>query len=499
MSMLRIDGYTVPAASLDEGEDEIGSRDRAVNGAELIDRIGVVRKWSGVTKPSSADVIDAIRRILRGEGDVWPFDGDTWSAKGVDENSGTYEFENTAAADGASVSTAAKFGTGSLAVNLWTTNILAQNVRTGTDTLGTTSGFATVGISIASVTSDYWQGARSLRAIGSAGSWCNSTGVSCSASTNYSGSVYCKGEAGGEPISVSLYDNGGGLISTTTATLTTSWQRITVTGVTDSGASTISIRLEPTSGGPHVWYSDGFQVEARDTATSWVDGTRASDEYLRLDATSYRDKMGSDWTFNLWMSVGDTTVGSSGDQLLVGLHDGTQTNGVRIYEAAGEIVAEVYGGDASPDTVVTTSGAAVNDRAFHMITVVYDRSAGLLTVYVDGASAGTDTGVEKPDFSAVQYFWVGGEDLAVDVCNGQIDDLLLVPYAASASQVAAWYSSGIAHSALPRIYVDGDFINDDDWTILATGVVGKSDYLVADGNNNYRTQQFQLVEADLAP
>ena len=117
-------------------------------------------------------------------------------------------------------------------------------------------------------------------------------------------------------------------------------------------------------------------------------------------------------------------------------------------------------------------------------------------LYYNGASVGTTAATTSaPTLSNATVFRVGGDGTAVGEWLGYIDDLIIVPYAATSDIVSAWYAMGEAMSPLPKVYVDGDVIPDDALTTLFYGYVDKSSYLMAAaGSNNKRKLSITLEE-----
>jgi len=146
---------------------------------------------------------------------------------------------------------------------------------------GTTTGFLgyTKG-AISASTAQKWQGAYSLKCI--TPNAAASEGITTNAyptyglrpGATYTTSVYLRGDAGGETVKLYLFErtdaNGAvGSSNSDTITLTTEWQRVTVSrtfGATGRGAL---ITVITTTQQAATFYVDGLQLEEGSTATAW--------------------------------------------------------------------------------------------------------------------------------------------------------------------------------------------------------------------------------------
>jgi len=508
MSMIKISGRTISVAKLDEAQPEVGSRKQAVDGTILIERIGHLRKWTGKTPALSPDQADVVRKLVRGDGDTWPFSADIWSSKGLNDEAGT-QFTLEGDGDDDVAVTNAYAMAGSVYISAASVNLFSANVRTGTDTSSDTTDWVSVsGATLSSDTSAYWQGSRSLKVVSlGANDGAETPAIAISASTAYTCSFYIR-SAVAATLSVELEGDVSGSLLDDTFAATTEWMRVVKTVETAPGDSDLTLRIYDAAGG-ETFYVDGVQMEELDAATAWVNGTRAADDSLTYPAAKVRPLFKNDFTVQCWFAVHDNSSFSGADQPLFAATNSegsAPTEGIEIYESSGEVIATVYGGDGTPDLSVSDSSAAWNDGAFHLVTVVLKRTPGTgefnLTLYLDGTSVDTDNGTEFPAKDAVSIFEVGSWRDGALQGNCKIEDLMVLPYAANAEQVTYWYAQsggGAPMSALPKVYVQGDFIPDDDPPPLAVGQVGLADYVAAAGSGNYREVGFELMEAALTP
>lgn len=146
---------------------------------------------------------------------------------------------------------------------------------------GTTTGFwGYTNGAISASTAQKWQGAYSLKCI--TPNAAASEGITTNAyptyglrpGATYTTSVYLRGDAGGETVKLYLFEltdaNGEvGSSNSDTITLTTEWQRVTVSrtfGATGRGAH---ITVITTTQQAATFYVDGLQLEEGSTATAW--------------------------------------------------------------------------------------------------------------------------------------------------------------------------------------------------------------------------------------
>jgi hypothetical protein len=160
-------------------------------------------------------------------------------------------------------------------------NLLPFNVANGTED-GAYSDFFDNNTTetLSSDTTEYWQGSHSLKCVMPGGAaWQGyylkgAAQPTIPANTWVSCSVYFKGTAGKViTLYVQEYNTSGGYLNTQSATATTlssSWQRATVTFQTSSVPEVIFLQPQTsTDQGAFTFYSDGFQIELGDTVTDW--------------------------------------------------------------------------------------------------------------------------------------------------------------------------------------------------------------------------------------
>ncbi len=127
---------------------------------------------------------------------------------------------------------------------------------------------------------------------------------------------------------------------------------------------------------------------------------------------------------SFWLQTTDNAadVPLFGDRSTVGLGDF-----VDVSLALGRVTAEVDDGGTSTNDIQLISPGAVNDGAYHLITLV--RQGNTLTLYIDAAEADSSSAAGTADITTPELLELGSEPL-VDIENspaypkfvGQIDE-----------------------------------------------------------------------------
>ena len=500
MSFLRVNGWAIPLADGSPGEEHVlgGDFARAYSGNPISDERFDKRVWSGRTPPVTEMVAQAIKGAVRGLGHVWSYDSDLYSSKGLTPGATVGSRRIATAADGSAVVNfenfdESKFGAYSLTVEPAATNILAANKRNGTED-GTTTGFAAVaGGLITSQTTQKVQGTRSLRVVtGASADGAETTTETAAATTAYAGSAYVWSPVARQVV-LELIDSVGSVASYTGGLFAGRWTRLVVTGTTAGGATTIKLRFKDNAGGGSTFYLDQLQIEAGTIATTWADPTRIAGD---LAYSSSIVTGAVDLTVNFWARLPAANVAVDRTFLRIGPASGT-ANVLRIFRAADENDIHILTG--SDDVLYATTPW---NGAWHMVTCVVRQNAetgeNQRTIYFDGTSVTTASG-SAIDLSLATLLQVGhalGADRLGATTDSLMDDFMIVPYAAPAAQIAAWYAMAKAMPALSRVYVDGDAMPDDALTVLAEGKANSSKYLAAHSGGAFR-QNLRLVNIEL--
>ena len=138
MPFLELNGYTIPTAQGGEVEIvEFGDRDPAFDGSSRRSIRAIKKRWAFSSTPQSITVTDALRSLVRGEGDLWTGVSDFYSSKGRPATSSVATRRSNTAADGDAVKflgqTAQLIDEAKYASSFWvepaTTNILGADQR----------------------------------------------------------------------------------------------------------------------------------------------------------------------------------------------------------------------------------------------------------------------------------------------------------------------------------------------------------------------------------
>jgi hypothetical protein len=212
-----------------------------------------------------------------------------------------------------------------------------------------------------------------------------------------------------------------------------------------------------------------------------------SNEYVSLptsliDAAMHDSTAGEDKAFSIaaWVKMDDATrfriCGSGATSNKYGMLFTTT--------AADLLYFSLNSSDAfnSNDIIATGSAMTANEGAWAHVAVTYDGSATAagITLYIDGSddsatpsSNGTYTDLNRP---ASEAFRIGQAIQVANLANGKFADLVVLPYEATAAQVAELdaltnpynYSGWAAAATRPSAwYVFGDHPADD-----GTGTTG---------------------------
>jgi hypothetical protein len=209
----------------------------------------------------------------------------------------------------------------------------------------------------------------------------------------------------------------------------------------------------------------------------------------------------ADVTINAWVSNASGNPAGSDDDYIFIAEDGSNNNVIRLMRSSSANDIQFYtrsnGGTANTVTYSTTPWTGTGN--FHMVTAVLrnnpEGTEKFKELYFNGSSvASTTTATSGPTLSNITTFKVGNNGDAGSTWPGFIDELMVVPYAATPDIVSAWYGMGKAMSSLPKIYVDGDAIHDDTLTTEFIGHVNQVQYNHSGGSNNKQVLSIILEE-----
>jgi hypothetical protein len=509
VSFLTLNDLVVAVIGGGMAPEYIGERTRAYNGDLLSDDRIIKRPWRFTTPPLKEIDANALIGLINGLGHSWTFDWsdaalltqDLWSASGLGFASTVGATRWGFAADGARVydideHEESKYGTGALTVDGGTTNLLTANQR---DVEDDASGFTAIATgAILPVTSDKLQGSKSLKVTANAADdGVRIDQVAASASTAYSGVVYVKPPDATSLITVSLHDDDTGLLDDTdvnpSATFENNWVRVEVSGTTGGSATAAWIEVTIDTG-TKVFYIDANQLEQSATPTTWADGTRAAGD-LRYSPTFLQGS--SDMTINCWTKEPTANPGSNVN--LVTTRETATTNSVRIIRSNGanDVQFRTNDEDAAGDNL--TYATTPWDGDWHMVTCVLranpETGENKKTIYFDGVSVATSDPAKTPVLTNLANLWIANSN-GGNYWQGIVDEMQILPFAATPELVTAWFGLGRALTGLPRLRAEGDFTRDSFVTV--DGRVTAAPYLRrqdgASWRNNMRSIEFELAE-----
>ncbi len=518
MAFLTLNGWTVPVViGGEEKNNAIGfPMARSHTGTPLTDARAYKREWRFSTPPLTEMHARALIGLIQGRGFSFAYDSSDYAGNGLVSASGAVRTLRGLAADGSVTqdnngTTYGKYGAattgGDVSVEATTTNVLnsiatnGPNICTGTDSLATTGGFTAVnGATLATNTSNYWQGSRSVSVVtdgvGGDIEGIRTAFATVTANATCTASVYVKGTGN---IIVRLIQNSGvpALVaaSSTVALSATIWRRIEVSGTLTGGNTTTAIDVvEAVADSALTFYCDGFQIEERATATAWVAGTRAAGQLNYGTCLLGFD----DLTINAWVQM--DAANQSTIRMIAFL--GNQGNEfIEVYRNASANNIIVNAGDSAAYGTITYASSPW-DGGWHMVTAVLrhfpETGENGMQLYLDGTSVGTGTqdasytGMESGSIAYVGYVTSAGN---VPLNNGRVDGLTVVPYAAPAALITGWYGLN-GHMDIPKIRLGGDLIPESSLTVIGeiNNVTFRPHQNGAAWRNNGRVVDFSLYE-----
>lgn len=193
----------------------------------------------------------------------------------------------------------------------------------------------------------------------------------------------------------------------------------------------------------------------------------------------------TDVTINAWISNDSANPSGHDDYILIA-EDGSNNNVIRLMrgDSANDIQFYTRSNGGTAGTITYSTNPWTGTGNFHMVTAVLrnnpEGTEKFKELYFNGSSvASTTTATTGPTLSNITTFKVGNNGNSNSSWPGFIDELLIVPYAATSDIVSAWYGMGKAMSSLPKVYVDGDVILDDLLTTEFIGHVNSSKFIYA--------------------
>lgn len=469
MSNLKINGWSLPIAhaAAGIGQEDLGSAERADDGSLGTSRKSIKDMLTAETSWLRREAMQAIRGIVMGRGFRLSCDATAYTSRGQYPSTTPVISVRTSeiiAETTVLEYTNPKLGTGCFAVEAGTTNLLTAAQAEASATASFT---ALDAATLALDATTFRSGTNSLRVTTitdadaiRGGVLCAYTGV---AGTLYAGSVYLRAVSGSPTVRVYLRDNTAATEGTKkTVTLsTTAWKRVEVTHTLGGASTALQLRIDENTTDVAIdFLCDQFQIEAKAHATSWVAGTttRAAGS-LRFPLTELRPQ--DDLTVMMWCRVSKSALDASAMGWLFDVGDGVM--GVQQNVGAGTLVVTTVAGNFAAATV---TGFMVDWTHVAMVMRRNPQSGSYaVELYINGVLGGSGSPT-LPAFDAPTLY-LGG--YSGTPWNGLIDEVVVLPFGATAEQIAAWYLS--IFSNLRELDVSGHLLNGADVEVPMVGEV----------------------------
>ncbi len=324
-----------------------------------------------------------------------------------------------------------------------TTNLLTANqssVETSLDPGYAPNGTGTV----ARDTAQFWEGTASIKVVSQAaiysGSWLkNGTGGSwaVTAGQYYTASAYLRGNAGGEPIGLSMYANDGTYLGGNAITLTTGWQRISITAQIPTGEAGIYLLCFSNDANSHTWWIDGIQIEQKAYATSWITGasSRAAETMIIPSAGIWTP---GSWTVEMkYKPICNPVSGTF--RVLFRLWINSSNYLGFCVNQSGNLYGEAMSG-GNYYAIMSTTPLSTNTT----YEIMLSGNGSTLTLCNSGVQIGSAS-YSEPVGTLPAYLNVGTEYNYTYPCDGIIDDLRISNVAHTITDHQNYISSNAPH------------------------------------------------------
>lgn len=500
MAFLTLNGVTIPVNKCEEVTKELGGRGRVFSGAYHLSRRASKRSWKFATPPVSLSRAEIIKGMVRGTGNCWRFDdGSLYDAKGVTLDAAGSQFTSIAdltALDDKVKSEVIEYGRASVLPEIEAARGSVRVDRASENMLGalqrriqaaSAAQFSTVDATNAASTDHTITGTHSLKVVTSAvvnavAGNVYSNAIATTAARFVTGSVWvysAESDSAKRAIDVVSYDATAVEYSTTVRIVLEQdkWTRVTVPSFWRPLLSN-SMHLviaESVADSNITFYADGWQIEEHATevgSTAWVDGARAAGDVIVLDNANFFGGSG-DFTFNFWASNSEHASGAD-DRYAFGFLPHSPIGGYPyafLYrDNASQIVYFGVWDDAGVQINASEAfdfegGDGYDAGQMHMLTCVIKQSPAsdeynvelwCNGVFADGTN-GSIPNLAKLAMVGVGRGSVGCHYNGANQWGGAIDDFAVLPFAADAATIAAWYANG-QYGNTPKHTAAGDFV-----------------------------------------
>lgn len=507
MPFLSLNGWTVPvrSGSFGKKEDVDGDTQRPFSGGQLEqNQISIRDTWNGRTKIQGQADSAALRGLLLGQGDHWALSGSPFtSGLGQEEIPTTVApVEIAVAVGGGDPVFNSKQFTQAVRVAQATTNLADNRDLNG---VAVTPTFAAVG----NDATNFINGTASRKITFTAGGVSRIIFVAFSSPstlTDYTASIYIRGDGGTQLLKVFLQQQDAFSGASVIFLLRDQeWQHIeNISITTTAGVTRLDLVIEEVVLDTlAVFEMDGFQVEQKEYSTTFLDSAspRAAGKLEFSAGILAATDAGISVMF--W-TRGPNLQQNTGSRNAYWLA-GVAATYLAIYNDSGvdNLHLETLG-VAGAATKITHTG--LWDGNWHHIAVVvrFDPTDGIAEreLYVNGVSVASDSpGTDELPTGGViggGSIYIGnGALLGAIESNAPIEDLVVLPYAASASMVTAFAAYSRAQSNFPLLLAEGDF--DSRVTVDVLGEPLGADFIEAAIDEGFRGNSaglaFELDEA----
>jgi hypothetical protein len=502
MSTLTLNGITIPVAFEKAGlsNEEVGSKERSDSGMLMNHRKADKDVGEFETTWRSSKEITALRGMVLGRGDRWTFDGSTvdealYSSKGLypsnDLPSGLYgplEIVTPSFSE-----TLPKKGTSCVAIDGGTANLLSADDAA---TLSP-SGFSHIGT--VTLAAPETSGPPIVLRSGTVGSMLvqpltSNSGISlpltaASGTSSYTVSFFARAQTDMVSLTATVSD---GPVSLTKDIVADHWTRFELTWTGDGSAPSLSITSPP---GGLYYYVAAFQLEAKDHATAWIPGG-SSTSFSTLEYKLAGRKAGDGLSIMCWSRTAPMTDGLEFARPLWEVRDadGNMVVLAAVAQATAEgilLPSAVVGQKAGADDVGPLVYPLARSSYFwnhYAVTIARDGAGGIRrSLYLNGVLAATEVKVSGDEIvfapgDAPTIVLGASTELSL-MMDGQIDDLHVLPYEATAEMVTAIYEDRWHSPPFISAGGDGLFAWDDEPLVVlgeassvsqTTGVVNGS-------------------------
>jgi hypothetical protein len=495
MAFFKLNGWAVPIAQAQEDTLDIGTSERAYSGIMRRTRLALKRQWTITTTDLLQEDGIALEGMLLARGQQFIGELDTFSAKGLP----TLQDNGISTVIGQG-----KYG------NAWWprgafTNLLADNIATGTDALGTTAGFGVSSLNggysavdgggtVVSSTAQAWQGTRSAYVSLLSGGL-HFGGIyhvaTVAPNTQYTWSCYVKGEAAA---TLQLYaygpNNAGVTINSGNAPFgvtASAWARPALTFTTGPGVTSVRLIMGEYADAGYKFYTDAWLLEPGSAASPFslnFAGVNVGYDVTRDFATGAEAASISGWAINPSLSGNLAALASS-----------QNTASVRLYYSATNVMRMRVTNDLGVYQDVAVSWS--NPSTYNLWTAALTQTGSPnMWLYKNGVLVGSGTHTTPPTIAKLDRFYLGNFNGA-GTWGGYLDEVMMYPFAATSSMLKGLVSLTSAPPLQPQLILDGDIVASQPAQVLPSEV--KTTYTEGRKSVGWRDNlarvQFTLTEA----